>query len=345
VSPRGFNAGLYVRYGSCLLSLRRFAPQLRRVALRVVAEAVAFRRAIVAGRRAVDATDIATLRSSIQRLPPLPAAASEAEAIWLPYRRRFREYALTRSPRRFLRWPVLHPMYRRDAPYLRWWLACLRAHPDWPSRWQPAVQESAVGDPRPYFEYRSTSGNLLNQAYQVCRFEDVTGARLPDADFILEFGGGYGALCRLVYALGFRGTYAIYDFPEFSALQQFYLRAHGLLTATGPCPEDGRSRIVTLSTLGELDELLEGRLSGRAALVALWSLGETPLALRDAFITRVAPFDMFVFGYHPRFGDVDNTAWFRAVRTRLEDGIDWHDYPLPRHHESVRHLFGVRRSS
>jgi len=310
----------------------------------VVAEAIALRRRVVVGRRAVDAADIATLRASIQRLPDLPAAGAEAEAMWLAYRKRFREDVLRRDPRRFLRWPVLRPMYKRDAPYIGQQLAYLRAHRDWQSRWRPAVQESAVGDPRPFFDYPTSSGNLLYQAYQMCRFEDVTGARLPDVEFILEFGGGYGALCRLVYTLGFRGTYAIYDFPEFSALQQFYLRAHGVPTAPRTRREPGRPAVVTLSTLGELDELLEGRLPGRAALVALWSLSETPLVLRDAVMTRVKTFDLFVFGYNPRFADVDNTAWFAAARARLEDGIDWHDVPLQVLHESVRHLFGARRS-
>ena len=317
--------------------------RLRRAGLRVVAEAIALRRRVVAGRRAVDAAGIAALRAGIQRQPALPAGGSGAEAIWLAYRRRFREDVLTRDPRRFLRWPVLWPMYKRDAPYIGQCLAHLRAHRDWPSRWRPAVRETAVGDPRPFFDYRESSGNLLYQAYHVCRFEDETGARLPDVDFILEFGGGYGALCRLVYALGFRGTYAIYDFPEFSALQRFYLQAHGLPTTAEPRPEPGRPAIVTLSTLDDLDELLLGRPPGRAAFVALWSLNETPLAVRDAIMARVMTFDAFVFGYHPQFGEVDNTAWFAAVRARLDDGIEWHSTPFQQHHESVRHLFGARR--
>lgn len=295
------------------------------------------------GRRAVGAADIATLRSSIRQLPPLPAAESEADDIWHAYRRSFRATVLTRDPRRFLRWPVLHPMYRRDAPYIGQWLAYLRAHPDWPSRWRPAIRESAVGDPRPFFDYRPSSGNLLHQAYQVCRFEDLTRVRLSDVDFILEFGGGYGALCRLVHALGFRGTYAIYDFPEFTALQRFYLRAHGLRVAPGPRVEPGRPGIVTVSTLGELDAALEGRRPGPAALVGLWSLSEAPVDLRDAVMARVTTFDVFLFGYHPQFGEVNNTAWFAEVRARLDDGFDWHDVPVSPHHEAVRHLFAVRR--
>ncbi|HMH49139.1 MAG TPA: hypothetical protein VK548_02825 [Candidatus Acidoferrum sp.] len=234
-------------------------------------------------------------------------------------------------------------MYKRDAPHLGRWLEYLKAHPDWPSRWRPAVQESAVGDPRPFFGYRPSSGNLLTQAYHVCRFEDVTGARLPDIDFILEFGGGYGALCRLVHTLGFRGTYAIYDFPEFSALQEFYLRAHRVSVGTGPRIETDRPTVVTLSTLGELDTLLESQRPVRTALVALWSLSETPLALRDALMARFTAFDVFCFGYQPTFGEVDNAAWFDLLRRRL-GGVDWHDLPVQSHQASSRHLFGVRRS-
>ena len=291
---------------------------------------VASARRLATGRHAVGGEDVAQLRSDIQRLPVLPESDSPAEANWLAYRRRFRQDVRTRDPRRFLRWPVMHPMYKRDAPYLGAWFAYLRARPDWPSRWRLALRESAVGDPRPFVEDWSTSGNLVSQAYHACRFEDVTGVRLSDADVILEFGGGYGALCRLLFALGFRGSYAIYDFPEFTALQRFYLRAHGL------------GSVVTLSTLDELDRWLGGSRSGRAAMVALWSLSETPLSLREAVITRMTAFSDFAFGYQPRFGEIDNAAWFGALRARID--VDWHDAPLASH-ASARHLFGTRRAT
>ena len=132
----------------------------------------------------------------------------------------------------------------------------------------------------------------------------------------------------------------LYDFPEFSALQRFYLRAHGLAAAAEPRLVTGPTGIVTLSTLEALDELLRARGPGRAALVALWSLSETPEVLRNAVMARVADFDAFLFGYQPRFGEMDNTAWFAALRAR--PGIDWHDVPIASH-ESGRHLFGTRR--
>jgi hypothetical protein len=306
----------------------------------------------MAARSPVSEADVAALRASIERLPALPVTGSDAERMWAAYRERFRHDVLARDPRRFLRWPVIQPMYKRDAPYIGGWLAHLKAHPGWRSRWQPAVRESAVGDPRPFFAYWPSSGNLLCQAYYVCRFEEVTGARLSDVDFILEFGGGYGALCRLLCALGFRGTYAIFDFPEFSALQRFYLRSHGLPVSEGGLataerpPVDGVGpNVVTLSTPAEMDTLLERRSPGRAAFVALWSLSETSPAVRDAVALRLAAFDLFAFGYQgASFGEVDNPTWFGAMRARLAD-IDWHDMPIEPPVAAARHLFGSRRGS
>ena len=111
--------------------------------------------------------------------------------------------------------------------------------------------------------------------------------------------------------------------------------------AAGPRVAPDRPSVVTLSTLVELDELLERRLPGPAAFVALWSLSETPPALRDEMMTRMGHFDVFCLGYQPTFGEVDNTACFDAMRGRLGAGIDWHDVPIQ--HASSRHLFGVRR--
>ncbi len=316
---------------------RRRLRQFRRAGLRLGAEAVALGRRVAAGRRSVDDAAIAALRASVAALPPLPPAGSTAEAVWSAYRERFRRDVLTRDPRRFLRWPSLRPMYRRDAPHIGQWLTHLRAHRQWVSRWRAAVRESAIGDPRPFFAYWPSSGNLLYQAYHACRFEEVTGAALADVDVIVEFGGGYGAFCRLLCALGFRGMYVIFDFPEFSALQRFYLRAHGLPAEPGRGAGGDRSRIVTVSELDELDAFLAGR-AGRAAFVALWSLSESPVVLRDEVMRRVLGFDLFVFGY---VADAANAAWFGETRARLAD-VEWWELPLLEADAVYRLLFGVR---
>ena len=47
-------------------------------------------------------------------------------------------------------------------------------------------------------------------------------------DVIVEFGGGYGSMCRLVRKLGFKGRYVIFDLRPILALQKYYLGLHGV---------------------------------------------------------------------------------------------------------------------
>jgi hypothetical protein len=69
-----------------------------------------------------------------------------------------------------------------------------------------------------------SSGTLIHHAYHLHRFETVTGRFLLELQEIIEFGGGYGSMARLLARLGYRGRYHIHDLPEFAALQRFYLR-------------------------------------------------------------------------------------------------------------------------
>ena len=69
--------------------------------------------------------------------------------------------------------------------------------------------------------HKDSSNNLLHHAYNLLQLDLHTPLhKLPT---ILEFGGGYGSTARLAFRLGFQGTYLIFDLPEFSALQRFYL--------------------------------------------------------------------------------------------------------------------------
>lgn len=73
------------------------------------------------------------------------------------------------------------------------------------------------------------SRNMIHQAYHIQMWEQVTGQRIAALDTIVEFGGGYGAMALLCHRLGFEGKYVIYDLPEFSLLQEYYLSHFGLL--------------------------------------------------------------------------------------------------------------------
>src|SRR6266852_1379011 len=183
-------------------------------------------------------TEPALVRSLREDAAALEARAARdtttAVPIWERLRTEIRNLMRTGDPERFLRWPPVRvSMVRRGRPSAAFELAQLRARPDWRTRWRAAMRESTLGHPRPFHLMPSTSGSVSRAAYHLVRFEEVTGCRISDARFVVEFGGGYGTLCRLVHRLGFQGTYVVFDLPEGAALQRFYLGHQGLAIAAG----------------------------------------------------------------------------------------------------------------
>jgi hypothetical protein len=300
-------------------------------------------------RRRVDAALVARLRSDASVRASCPrgnetAPAPIVDPLWEANRDELRGLLATGDPAGFLRWPpVRRTMVKRNhGPVVLEW-RWMRRRSDWP-RWRAALRETTLGHPRPFPRMPTTSGNALHLAYHLRRFEDATGVRPETATFILEFGGGYGGTCRLLHRLGFRGTYAIFDLPEVSALQRFYLAHAGLAVRRWEdTPAEGPG-VATLSNLEALPRLIAARPAGPTLFIATWSLGETPMSLRDPVLAAVAGFDAFLFGYSARFGDTDNRAMFGRWRATLPGHV-WRELALPHLGKAEFYLFGARASA
>ena len=165
------------------------------------------------------------LRSLFLALPDADdKATSKAEREWNNNMNRLKNNVIKEDPREFLRWDVVRKtMFVGNAEYINVELKYLKSHREWDTRWKKAIFESPQGCPAPYYRYMKSSGNLIHHAYHLARFEDKTRLRINQLNCIFEFGGGYGSMCRLVHQLGFKGKYIIYDLPNFSHLQRYYL--------------------------------------------------------------------------------------------------------------------------
>ncbi len=294
-------------------------------------------------RRSVDPGLLTQLRTDAAGLAA-GVSTVIADALWEAKRAELRRLLATGEAGRFMRWPpVRTTMVKRGHWPVTLELRHMRRRADWP-RWRRALREMTLGRPRPFPRLPTTSANALHLAYHLCRFEEATGVRPETATFVLEFGGGYGGMCRMLHRLGFRGTYAIFDLPEVTALQRFYL-GHARLPVRHWAGEPIRGPgIVTLSALDDLPRVVGARPSGTMLFVATWSLGETPLGLRKPVLAAVADFDAFLLGYTSLFADIDNRAVFASWRTGLPDHT-WHELPLPHLGKAEFYLFGARRAS
>lgn len=267
-----------------------------------------------------------------------PESAKE----WNSNMNRLRELVLTGNPLEFLRWDViLQTMFVAYAEYVEPEIKYLQKHPLWSSRWKKAIQENCIGHPVSNWKRPESSSNLIHHAHHVCRFEDATNKKVGDYEYIVEFGGGYGSLCRLMFNLGFNGKYFIYDLPAFSELQKFYLSALGFQVQKALQNKDN-SQIFCISDIERFRQALSQVDLNKALFVATWSISETPLDFRKEIFPFLTDFNSYLIAYQDDFREVDNLYFFREWQDSLNN-INWIDsrIDIMKHHH--RYLFGTRK--
>jgi hypothetical protein len=191
--------------------------------------------------------------------------------------------------------------------------------------WLPLLSEDLVGSPE-LVPGTSTSANLIHHAYHLIRFEQATGLSLSDLGSTVEIGGGYGSMCRLLYRLSLgRIEATLFDLPEFSALQRYFLSMVGV---PATITDDHRQLPATGPSL--------------RLLVAMWSLSEMPLDQRKAVLASAGRFDCYLIAYQHQYGEVDNAAYFTAFAESLPD-VAWVLHDEIAHIPNCFYLCGVRR--
>ena len=233
-------------------------------------------------------------------------------------------------------------MFVRNESYVAEELRSLQEHDQWSEKWREAIVESEIGHPPRFPSYPQSSGNLIHHAYHLSQFEEQTGRRITDLDFIVEFGGGYGSMCRLVHQLGFTGKYVIFDLAEFSCLQSFLLKSMGLPVRSLESFNSAKSGILLTSDKDLLRDVISTctQQSLRSLFLATWSISETSIPFREEILGMVMACDAFLIAYQDKFGEVDNVEFFSDLKRKRED-INWHDWELT-HIPGSRYLIGER---
>jgi hypothetical protein len=269
---------------------------------------------------------------------------SPSEQEWFTNANRLRDLILNDDPREFLRWDViLRTMCVTYASYVTPELRYLKNHRDWSKRWRKAVEESFVGHPIPHWQYPRSSGNLIHHAYHIAQFEEKTATLVNDKDFVFEFGGGYGSMCRLVHNLGFTGKYVLFDLPAFSALQQFFLKSIGITVLPVDALEMAPNGVLCISDFGQLRTVLSNHINVNDSIfIATWSISETPIEFRSEILPLVSSFKAFLIAYQSQFNEVNNIEFFRNW-TADQKNIKWYDWKIQQIPNNNRYLIGKRR--
>lgn len=268
------------------------------------------------------------LRRRIVELDGTPGPGEpETLPTWARWRANLRRRMLEDDPTQFLTWESMrYTMVCSRIDWGRVELQELRRSPEWDTEWRGALVEDPVGMPRPFLFHHHSSGSLIHHAYHLLMFERWSQLAVERLESILEFGGGYGGMRRLVARLGHRGRYHIHDLPEMLALQRFYLSGIEALR-----PELRQALATTYSAqLASLPG--PGFWTGRSLFLATWSFSEAPVALRDAWLPVLRSCSHFLIGYRAAFDGVDNRRWFEEFAAGRPD-VAWH-------HEEIAHRPG-----
>ena len=122
-----------------------------------------------------------------------------------------------------------------------------------------------------------------------------TAEKLANMETILEIGAGVGDLADIIYKLGFKGKYYIYDFEELKPFQEYNHKQSGLET----------------TWLHDVEQLSAAELNYDLT-IATWSLTEMPIDFRNTFITSFNTTNWLV-AYSKEIFGINNQEWVDDV--------------------------------
>lgn len=242
---------------------------------------------------------------------------------WDIFQKKFLQFIKNEDLNNFLQWQVINDTMFFNAPYIEF--LSLKNSKNW-TLWKKGIKESSVGNPKPYIHYLHTSGNLVHHAYSMLQLIDLVPISTAlKAERIIEFGGGYGSLCRLIYNLGFNGKYEIIDFDVFNHLQKFYLK-----------------QVLDRQNFGKINFQTEfNKLNFEGSLfIGLWSLSESPIEVRNKIIPFILKSDLILIAYQHDFSNIDNQKYFEENLVISNDYI-WRNYPIE-HLPNNHYLIGIK---
>ena len=253
---------------------------------------------------------ILKLRKQILALPKLGGQATEFD-LWTIHRDSIRKSILQKDPRFFLNWPeitytMFHSARKEELIYLN-------NLPNW-TEWKRYLAESPVGNPKLYPLMPETSGNLIHYAYAFARFIENTKFDFLKANIIFEFGGGYGGMARLAYKMGFKGTYVIFDLPEFLCIQEYFLESSDPELKISRVPVVNQRTVVLLSEAVEVQKFFSQ--SYPDLIIGSWSLSESPISLRNEILQYGNDASSFLIAFQSQFEGVNNLDYFSEMSKR-----------------------------
>jgi hypothetical protein len=157
-------------------------------------------------------------------------------------------------------------------------------------------------------DYCTTMNRIQHMAHLI--LNGWGPAELSKLDTIVELGGGIGDMADIVYKLGFKGKYIIYDFAEVGKIQKWY---HDQL---------GHTNILHTS---DVNDLVDADL-----MIGTWSFTEMPLDLRADIMSKIGGTKNWLISYSNEIFGINNDKYITEdfVPLFTEHDIEYRDIPF-----------------
>ena len=171
-----------------------------------------------------------------------------------------------------------------------------------------------------------TSANRAHHSCHLAYFYKLAGKHFWYADTIVEFGGGYGSMARIIRRMNPQTTYIIVDLPELLSLQYVYLGSlegadeiH-IITSNEDVVVTGKVNLIS----SEL--LLAGKFELNCdAFISTWALTECPEYIQN-FVSEKSFFsakDVFIAS---RIDENNHLSELACNKTPVPDLKGNHEY-------------------
>lgn len=196
------------------------------------------------------------------------------------------------------------------------------------------IKEDWIGKPTPYFYYLKSSGNTIHHAYSLLQLYNLYNIDISKLKTIFEFGGGYGNFCKLLIKSNFTGQYVIFDLPLMSSIQKLYLNL-SKIDSNVSFTNTRHSKSISL-----INDITQITFNDPELFIALWSLSECPISLRDQILDSNANSKYFLIAYSNEFMGTDNHKYFENFRIKMTTHT-WVSYEI-QHMKGHSYLIGKK---
>lgn len=144
----------------------------------------------------------------------------------------------------------------------------------------------------------------LQCGYYIQLMKTFLNLDFKDIEHIVDIGGGYGNMYRVLKNMGYNNKYQIIDFPVMHKLQQHFL--------TNVFPDISNLEQIPL-------DMEKAKPIGKSLLIATHSINEMPLSSRSVIEPYYSNYDYIFINHNYDFVGINNVDYFNGIIKQLEN--------------------------